>query len=74
MTDEYGICMLLHAKLIETQRQMDKNLVELLYGDDKPRRILSTWQRLINFFNEIRRRFSNAYDCLIKGVDPYDGY
>ena len=58
-------------KLIdECQEKMIENLNRNLYGDCGtvvPHKKPTAW-------GEVKRRFANAYDCIVKGADPYDGW
>lgn len=59
--------------IAELEEQMIKNLHGCLYAQRevyKP----SLRKRIISFFKEAKNRLSNACDCLVKGVDPYDRY
>lgn len=57
----------------DTQKVMNKNVNECLYGTKVEYKIAPGVQiKLI--IREIKSRVFNAYDCLVKGVDPYDGY
>lgn len=53
------------------QKQMNKNMNECLFGD-REIRSPTRKEKIGAFLREIKNRFSNAYDCLVKGVDPYD--
>lgn len=81
MTDEMGAY--LASVLADAQRAMNKNLAESIYRENPlserlkqnlPKKNLRQrlTARFTNFFSEARSRLSNAYDCLIKGVDPYE--
>ena len=59
---------LLNEMLKATQAQMMKNINQDLYGDD----VALTYVKKPSWFAGLRRRITNAYDCLVKGVDPYD--
>ena len=61
----------LAAKMAECQTIMNHSIAECLYGDHgytPPTRK----QNIIGFFVEVKTRISNAYDVLVKGVDPYE--
>jgi len=69
-TDQYGAS--LAAGILEAQRVINSNLRECLYADDRPRHAPTVKEKIAGFFREAKDRISNAYDCLVKGVDPYD--
>jgi len=71
--DQYGASILLQNAILEAQKEINKNMVERLY-DDSPlvSHKISIGQRVRLFIREVENRCSNAYDCLVKGVNPYD--
>ena len=69
-TDQYGAS--LAAGILEAQRVMSNNIRECLYADDRPIYAPTMREKITGFFREAKDRISNAYDCLVKGVDPYD--
>jgi len=73
MTHSTTIAALMEA-VQRAENQMYKNLNECMFADDRPMRILTLREKIIGFFKEAKNRISNAYACLVKGVDPYDYY
>lgn len=70
---EYVVPIFLRDGILKAQRQMNKNMNECLFGDLAVH-VPSLRQKICAFFKKANNRLSNAYDCLVKGVDPYDGY
>jgi hypothetical protein len=58
---------LLAEAIKKAEKQMAKNMSQCFYGEDEVEFCKRPSQ-----FQEWKMRFSNAYDCLVKGVDPYD--
>lgn len=71
-TNEHYVVSLVTG-IAEAQRQMQENLRECLYAD-RPVYVPTMKEKIGSFFKEAKSRMSNAYDCLVKGLDPYDGY
>jgi hypothetical protein len=69
-TDQYGVP--LAAGILEAERVMNNNIRECLYADDQPVYVPTMRAKIIGLIKEAKNRISNAYDCLVKGVDPYD--
>lgn len=63
-------------------RNMVSNVIENIYSDNalfnrlRKDYVKPSWfkRKIIWRFIEVKNRISNAYDCLVKGVDPYDGF
>lgn len=71
-TNQYGISLLLQERIQDANKLMNKNLNECLFGDDRPKYVPTFIERVFAFFKEANNRISNSYDCLVKGVDPYE--
>lgn len=65
-----------------TTRHMADQVAQSIYGDNplhnmlKKNYVKQSWfkRNVVRRLIEAKNRISNAYDCLVKGVDPYDGY
>lgn len=64
---------LLEEGIASTYAVMNRNIADCLFGP-RETHAPSLRGQAIRFFSGIKRRICNAYDCLVKGVDPYDEY
>lgn len=71
-TDQYGTSVLLANGIKEALETINRNTRECLFSDPRPAYVPSLGEKVISFFKEAKNRVSNACDCLVKGVDPYD--
>ena len=63
-----------------TRRNMVNTITQDIYSNNALSKHLlksyvkPSWftKNVVCRFKEIKNRISNAYDCLVKGVDPYD--